>query len=102
MSPSISRTVRFIPAPSKPRHEPPWVIQDRFNSGRYWERALAGEFICRVYPPVKRRPVRNRPDEVPGSVSIMADFYRLVNDSDAEFVFRVDIVLRPDGSLGGY
>lgn len=77
-------------------------MRTRFNDGRYWERALAGEFLCRVDPPVRHRPVRGRSDEVPGSVSIMASFYEAVNEGAIRFVFRCDIVLRPDGSFGGY
>lgn len=31
----------------------------------------------------------------------MASFYALVNEHEAVFVFRADVVVRPDGSFGG-
>lgn len=79
---------------------PPWEMRRRFNEGRYWERALEGEFICRADQPPKKHDPESR-DEPPGTASYIVEYFRPIGNDQFVFVFRVHVYVRSDGTIGG-
>lgn len=100
MSINVVLNLEFIPAPPIRKKVTPWQLQERFNAGKYWERAMAGAYICQTFPAPRKRQISHT-DEPVGSEVMMVDFFEPVNPSTCRFVFRADVVLRPDGSFGG-
>jgi hypothetical protein len=99
MSSSISEAVVFIDDFPIIRCLP-WELQDRFNDGGYWERAVAGTYLCQIKPRPKPSNAAN-PEEPPGTKTYRISFYEIVSSTEHSLVFRVHAHIRPDWSLGG-
>ena len=70
-------------------------MRERFNRGKYWERAFNGEFIQVVVAQGQPQP-EIAAKEPPGTVSQIVSY----RDSNNDEVARVHQYLRPDGKVG--
>src|SRR3954447_25964389 len=78
----------------------PREMRRRFNEGRYWERALEGEFVCRADRPPKKHKSESK-DEPPNTGSYVVEYFLPRGTDHFVFAFKIHIYLRPAGSLGG-
>ena len=72
----------------------PSEMQRRFNEGRYWERAKAGEFTVTVVE--DRHPALTAANEPHCTHSQMLSY----RDTSGSEIARVHQYLRPDGTVG--
>jgi hypothetical protein len=72
----------------------PREMQERFNKGRYWERAKAGEFAVVVME--DRHPALTAANEPFCTHSQMVSY----RDTANREIARVHQYVRPDGSIG--
>lgn len=71
----------------------PTELRERFNAGRYYERAVANELLATIESERPARPEANQPA---GTLSQMVWYY----DGTGQRVALVHQYLRRDGSLG--
>lgn len=72
-----------------------WELRRIFNEGRYWERALSGEFQ------MKRRRNSHPSPEKSGEPFCTLSQIIAYYDADNQRIANVHQYLRPDGTIGG-
>jgi len=86
-----------VTAPNKTAIVSKETLQQMFNEGRYWERAVAGEFRTKIRGP-GTNPAPPEMNQPPGTVTQTVGYY----DRHGKKIAVVHQYLLPDGvSLGG-